>query len=941
MSGGRRVWSVWPNGPKRDRAMVWSVSLCCLVFLVGKVESAPPGICAMDGCNCTVKAHRWINVKCVFSNDQDVELLEGTIPSEAMEVEVSHCRELRIQSGAFADGAPLKRVHVSGIYSLVAKRQAFQNLSAPNTHLEVSECNSVILESHAFRNSRGTLSVSISRCRNVGIKPNAFSRLLWITVREVPTLELSSNAFKLEASQHGRHGPATKIMFQSVRITELPTAVFPSAVAEVRMDDIWTKVIRKNAFCAMTIFSVTISNASILEIETGAFSDRALIHSLEFVDVRLKSIERGAFRAGHDNLTIQYSRLSEVDTGAIDISAATVSFNNNEFLNLHQGAIVLHQWNHIAIDYNLFVELETDAITAEVDATSAPNFEFSFTGNHVEKARAGSLKFAAISQRVNTARVGNNYFKEQCRCGLDNWIRDVTGKNSSVSWMMDSSFCVVDQLLDKCFNLPQGYMSMRNFTRIICAPGDHIVCEKPSAKPEPTVSPPSVGPHVYPRHKGYFDVEMSDSEQLQREKRIIVVICVLAVFVVLVVILTSGILYMRRSGVCPKLTSGHFANLTGWLSASGGITAATSARSISRLSVHEYAGLQPETRILDVETSQAEEGTEEEEEEEGEEGGEEGGAEGLYPYTENKATQTLPEELTEEYLRDLRERLNDPDNYNQARDMIEHLYDLIKVEESCNNNNNNDDDEEEEEDRRASGRGGEENAYDVIEPRQRRSRGAAKPSVVSVGTKAPSLEKLLPSGILVRPPLTEYTEPRDRRANEQNHLYAELPGDETVPSTSRLSQPILATLAGRAPQPLPPDVVNDHLLVNDHRSRSTKTENQRQRPTDNGPKFEPPSKSQGRPMSFLKALGESILQVGSKSTTSCNSSNNTTTTNNNNNNNNKRPNSLLCEYAEPSDATAHLYSELPEPQASAPTSKMANRPLPTKPDQDSVNVARA
>ncbi|XP_043586060.1 uncharacterized protein LOC122569295 isoform X1 [Bombus pyrosoma] len=894
MSGRRRVFSAL-NGLKCDRAIVWSVFLWCLVFLPGNVESAPPGICAMDECNCTVKAHRWVNVKCVFSNDQDVELLEGTIPSDAMEVEVSHCRELRIQSGAFADGAPLKRVHVSGIYSLVAKRQAFQNLSAPNTHLEVSECNSVILESHAFRNSRGTLSVSISRCRNVGIRPNAFSRLLWITIREVPTLELSSNAFKLEASQHGRHGPATKIMFQTVRIMELPTAVFPSAVAEVRMDDIWTKVIRKNAFCAMTIFSVTISNATILEIESGAFSDRALIQSLEFVDVRLKSIERGAFRAGHDNLTIQYSRLSEVETGAIDISAATVSFNNNEFLNLHQGAIVLNQWNHIAIDYNLFIDLETDAIMAEVDATSAPNFEFSFTGNHIEKARPGSLKFAAISQRVNSARVGNNYFKEKCRCGLDSWTREVTGKNSSVSWMMDSSFCVVDQLLDKCFNLPQGYMSMSNFTKIICGPGSHIVCEKPSAKPEPSVSPPSVGPHVYPRHKGYFDVEMSDSEQLQREKRIIVVICVVAVFIVLVVILASGILYMRRSGVCPKLTSGHLINFASWLSPSSGMTAATSARSISRLSVHEYAGLQPETRILEVET-QAEPAEEDEED-----------AEGLYPYTENKATQTLPEELTEEYLRDLRERLNDPDNYNQARDMIEHLYDLIKVEESCNNNN----------DRQPSGR--EENAYDVIQPRQRRLRGAAKPSV-SVGTKAPSLEKLLPSGIQPRPPLTEYTEPRDQRPNEQNHLYAELPGDETVPSTSRLSQPILATLAGRAPQPLPPDVVNDHL-INDHSNQafgSSKTENHR--PPDS-PKFEA-SRNQGRPMSFLKALGESILG-GSKTS------------------NNKRPNSLLCEYAEPSDATAHLYSELPEPQTSTPASKMANRPLPTKPDQDSVNMARA
>ncbi|KZC08415.1 PREDICTED: uncharacterized protein LOC107186538 [Dufourea novaeangliae] len=893
MNGRRRVFSAL-DGLKCDRAVVWSVFMWwCLVVLPGNVESAPPGICAMDGCNCTVKAHRWINVKCVFSNDQDVELLEGTIPSDAMEVEVSHCRELRIQSGAFADGSPLKRVHVSGIYSLVAKRQAFQNLSAPNTHLEVSECNSVILESHAFRNTRGTLSVSISRCRHVGIKPNAFSRLLWIAVREVPTLELSSNAFKLEASQHGRHGPATKIMFQSVRITELPTAVFPSAIAEVRMDDIWTKVIRKDAFCAMTIYSVTISNASILEIETGAFSDRALIQRLEFVDVRLQSIERGAFRAGHDNLTIQYSRLSEVETGAIDISAATVSFNNNEFQNLQQGAIVLHQWNHIAIDYNLFVDLNTDAITAEVEATSAPNFEFSFTGNHIHKARPGSLKFAAISQRVNTARVGNNYFKEKCRCTLDKWIREVTGKNSSVSWMMDSSYCVVDQLLDKCFNLPQGYMSMRNFTKVICMPGDHIYCEKPSAKPEPSVSPPSVGPHVYPRHKGYFDLEMSDSDQLQREKRIIVVICVVAVFTVLVVILASGILYMRRNGVCPKLTSGHLMNLASLFSPSSGMTAATSARSISRLSVHEYAGLQPETRILEVETQP--EATEDEEED----------AEGLYPYTETKATQTLPEELTEEYLRDLRERLNDPDNYNQARDMIEHLYDLIKVEESCNNNN----------DRQPSDR--EENAYDVIRPKQRR-KGPPKPTV-SVGTKVPSLEKLLPGGIQPRPPLTEYTEPRDQRTNEQNHLYAELPGDETVPSTSRLSQPILATLAGRAPQPLPPDVVNDHL-INGHSSQTYSTPTtENHRPPDS-PKFEP-IRNQGRPMSFLKALGESILG-GSKT------------------GNNKRPNSLLCEYAEPSDATTHLYSELPEPQTLTPACKMANRPLPTKPDQDSVNMAR-
>lgn len=165
-----------------------------------------------------------------------MELLEGTIPPEATELEVSHCRELRIQTGAFGGGAPLKRVHVSGIYSVVAKRQAFQNISAPNTHLEVSECNSVFLESHAFRNTRGTLSVSISRCKHVEIKPNAFSWLLWIMVKEVPSLELSSNAFKFEAPQHGRHGPATKVGYLNAllliydNVTTTPISIFISFI---------------------------------------------------------------------------------------------------------------------------------------------------------------------------------------------------------------------------------------------------------------------------------------------------------------------------------------------------------------------------------------------------------------------------------------------------------------------------------------------------------------------------------------------------------------------------------------------------------------------------------------------------------------------------------------------------------------------------------------
>lgn len=101
-----------------------------------------------------------------------------------------------------------------------------------------------------------------------------------------------------------------QITFQHVGIAELPKAVFPSVILEIRMDHVRAKFIRKDAFCAMMISSVIISNASITEIQSGAFSERTLIQSLEFADVEIKNIHAAAFRANHDNLTIRYSRFA-------------------------------------------------------------------------------------------------------------------------------------------------------------------------------------------------------------------------------------------------------------------------------------------------------------------------------------------------------------------------------------------------------------------------------------------------------------------------------------------------------------------------------------------------------------------------------------------------------------------------------------------------------
>jgi len=70
MSVKRRVFSALDGLIKCDRAIVCSMFLWYLAFLLCIVEATKPGICVMKGCNCTVKAHRWVNIKCVFSKEQ-------------------------------------------------------------------------------------------------------------------------------------------------------------------------------------------------------------------------------------------------------------------------------------------------------------------------------------------------------------------------------------------------------------------------------------------------------------------------------------------------------------------------------------------------------------------------------------------------------------------------------------------------------------------------------------------------------------------------------------------------------------------------------------------------------------------------------------------------------------------------------------------------------
>ena len=98
------------------------------------------------------------------------------------------------------------------------------------------------------------------------------------------------------------------MLLQNVILSELPKAAFPSSAAEVRLVDAEVRTVKRNAFCANTIFSVIFQNTSLHHVEQEAFSERTLIQYMEMTRVWIHVLARGAVKAGINNLTIQHSR---------------------------------------------------------------------------------------------------------------------------------------------------------------------------------------------------------------------------------------------------------------------------------------------------------------------------------------------------------------------------------------------------------------------------------------------------------------------------------------------------------------------------------------------------------------------------------------------------------------------------------------------------------
>lgn len=400
----------------------------------------------------------------------------------------------------------------------------------------------------------------------------------------------------------------------------------------------------------------------------------------------------------------------------------------------------------LTIERNRFNILH-DAAFVLPEGESGQLINLTFKDNSLGDLGKRVLDFSRGKQ--TDPHVKNNGFDFQCQCeeNTKSWLKEkLNGSDKVIELFYSTSLCQTNFDLARCFDIPNGSFMMHNFTETACDADGQYNC------PEVVQSDSDIPPYSGMTPGNPFDIS------LERERKVLWTIFIFVVSGIVVMLFFSGFMYLRRNGYCTKARLLLLPSAESLLNIISRIFIRSSSSSAppTRASPHEYAELQQAQKQLA-------ESTEDD------------------ISIEDKATQTLPEELTQELLQSLRDKLDDPENYSEARDMIEHLYDLIKVEESCNQNSDFISIQLEElEDVREG-----ENIYDIIQPKVKtKTRSKEKKSLISVGTRAPSPDKLLPLSLTKRKAavVCDYQEPKDR----QMHVYQELPANQ--PSASVLCE---------------------------------------------------------------------------------------------------------------------------------------------------------
>ncbi|XP_017786828.1 PREDICTED: uncharacterized protein LOC108569692 [Nicrophorus vespilloides] len=458
------------------------VMVCCSVmFLDGvsaynsKRDYSDEELCLHSACNCTNTAN-WKTINCTLQNTENLQIRHGSIPATTIELSISGGNKIVISEQSFHMHRGFNLLRVEGAKSFVISKHGFNNLNSTAMDLQVHGCERFLLEKNAFKNMETPIRVSISNTAFVSIENSAFGRLQDARFQGIKKLVFAEGAFTFEnQGDNGRHGPVTNLSFNNVKIPEIPRATFVSALALVSIQDSEIQNINMEAFKATQINEIYINHTTIHKLRSGALSEGTLIVNFILSKCSINVIEEYAILAAITNLTIQFSSITEIHTGAINSTMnVNIMISDNQINSLAKSSLVFNSCNRFAMENNIIKILKENFLEVPYKEDV---IEFVFAGNEIHDAERGAFVALPLLQKhLVHFKFNSNSFKKTCYCNISEWLSELL-LNPNSYYVYDTSFCTVDNLLARCFVLNEGLINMKNFTALTCGSGSDIHCE--------------------------------------------------------------------------------------------------------------------------------------------------------------------------------------------------------------------------------------------------------------------------------------------------------------------------------------------------------------------------------------------------------------------------------------------------------------------------------
>ncbi|XP_025203959.1 uncharacterized protein LOC112600850 [Melanaphis sacchari] len=637
-------------------------------------QQQQPSWCQRQECKCDWDNEDRVTVKCTFSGEKneiwepDKNLSKSLV---VLDLNSDGRCNLTVSYKTLAAFVGLRSFNVTGFDQVIIRSQGILAKNArTNFTVTISHVRQLFLDTNAFHPYVGTVDVLVEDCDVVRLGSEVVFKLQSFVFRRIGILDLSKNTFKNAATGSS----IKKMILEDLTANRLPSYAFYTSIDVLSITNCKFDTIERKAFPLNDIGNVTLTNVTVNLVESEAFQNSALINNLRMTRCIIHEMQNDAIMSAVQNIIIEESEFELMRTSAVTM-ATKLTLYNNTFKRVDGRCFVLHNLHTVLVHGNTFNHTEAEAFyestASSPETRSSTRSVLHISDNNFLRSVADGKWLPAIQlQRAAfEMNITGNTFNGSCGCApwkfvavtvVSNDNGSMTDNDNGDTDFADRNYYRVNKVEAECANLTGAEIDHLRIAQFEEAAGCDL---DDGAAFDLCVRDRVTAAQV--RGVGKFP-SLGDVLSPTAERGVITTVVLLVLCGFGAVCAVSAVTWLNARGYFIKLRSLLTPN-GGVGGGGGGTTCRTmSAHSLSRVSVHEYAELQRlklggggiGSRGSDV------------------------GAVRVIIY-QDKGTQTVPEELTHEMLQNLRDKLDDPDDYAEARGIIEHLYDLIRVEETC------------------------------------------------------------------------------------------------------------------------------------------------------------------------------------------------------------------------------------------------------------------